>query len=215
MERQLGERLVSSRTVFTGRLISVRVDEVELPGGPRASREVVVHPGAVAIIPLLPQDRVVMIRQYRHPAAKVLYELPAGTLQPGESPADCARRELLEETGYQAGELAPLFSMYLSPGYCTELIHLFLATGLEPAASTGTDSDERVEPFILTLSEALAMIGRGDVQNAAAVAGLLAVGAQERRLARALAQGRPACTREGAGKPLRRSLGAGGKEPSP
>jgi ADP-ribose pyrophosphatase len=188
-------------------LIAVRVDEVELPGGLRASREVVVHPGAVAIIPLLPQDRVVMIRQYRHPAGKVLYELPAGTLRPGESPADCARRELLEETGYQAGELAPLFSMYLSPGYCTELIHLFLATDLKQAASTCVDSDERVEPFILTLPEALAMIGRGDVQNAAAVAGLLAVAARECR--------RPACTREGITTLVRRSLGAGGKELSP
>lgn len=207
MERELAERLVSSRNVFTGRLISVRVDEVELADGSRTSREVVVHPGAVAIVPLLPANRVVMIRQYRHPAGKVLYELPAGTLQPGESPADCAHRELLEETGYQAGDLAPLFSMYLSPGYCTELIHLFLATGLKPGASTGADSDERVEPFILTLPEALAMIGRGDVQNAAAVAGLLAVGARE--------CSRPTCTRQGATTLVRRSLAAGGKEPSP
>jgi ADP-ribose pyrophosphatase len=174
MGRELTERLVSSHTVFQGRLISVRVDEVELPGGARALREVVVHPGAVAIVPALPGDRVVMIRQYRHPAGKVLCELPAGTLAPGELPADCARRELREETGYQAGDLRPLFSMYLSPGYCTELIHLFLATGLQPLAGTGGDSDERVEPFIVTLPEALAMIASGEIQNAATIAGLLA-----------------------------------------
>jgi len=175
----LTERLVCSRTVFAGRLLSVRVDEVELADGVRTTREVVVHPGAVAIVPLLHDDGVAMIRQYRHPAGKVLWELPAGTMRPGESPEACAGRELVEETGYQAGELIRLFAMYPSPGYCTEVIHVFLATRLAPAGrgqvpAPRPDRDERVEVVILTLAEAVAMIADGEVENAAAVAGLLA-----------------------------------------
>ena len=115
-----------------------------------------------------------MIRQYRHPAGKILYELPAGTLQPRESPEACARRELLEEVGYQAGALRRLFSMYLSPGYCTEQIHIFLASQLTPGAARHGDADEQVERVVLTLGQAIAMIARGEVENAAAVAGLLA-----------------------------------------
>ncbi len=182
MGKRLEERLTSSTTVFSGRLISVRVDEVELADGVHTTREVVDHPGAVAILPLLPEDRVVMIRQYRHAAGKVLYELPAGTLEKGESPEACARRELAEEVGYRAEHLRRLVTMYLSPGYCTERIHIFLATGLRPAGemefpSPRPDADERVEPVVMTLEEAVGMIAAGEVENAAAIVGLLAAAA--------------------------------------
>ncbi len=175
MDRELVERLISSQTVFRGRPISVRVDEVELPGGQRARREVVIHPGAVAIVPLLPDGGVIMIRQYRHAAGTVLYELPAGTLAPGESAVDCARRELAEETGYEAERLSLLFSTYLSPGYSSEIIHIFAASGLRRGAAAAPDEDERLETVTLPLSEAVAMVGRGEVQNAAAICGLLEV----------------------------------------
>jgi len=174
MDRELRERLIASQTVFQGHLISVRVDEVELPGGARAQREIVSHPGAVAVVPLLPDGRVVMIRQYRHAAGRILVELPAGTLQPGESPAECAHRELREETGYRAGELRPLLSTFLSPGYSSEIIHVFLAAQLQPAAGLALAPDESLQVVPLPLSEALAMVGRGEVQNAAAICGLLA-----------------------------------------
>lgn len=174
MDSRLVERLISSQTVFRGRFISVHVDEVELSDGRRARREVVDHPGAAAVVPLLPDGRVIMIRQYRHAAGKVLYELPAGTLAPGEAPLECAQRELAEETGYEAGCLRLLFSTYLSPGYSSEIIHVFAATGLRPAAHAGPAEDERLELMTLPLSEAVAMVGRGEVQNAAAICGLLA-----------------------------------------
>ncbi len=174
MERELGERLIGSREVFAGRLISVQVDEVELADGSRTTREVVSHPGAVAVVPMLDEKRVVMIRQYRHAAGRVVWELPAGTLGEGESAEECARRELVEEVGYEAGELRRLFSTYLSPGYSSELIHLFVARGLR-ATSPRRERDERIEAAPLAVEEAVAMIERGEVQNAAAICGLLAV----------------------------------------
>jgi ADP-ribose pyrophosphatase len=186
MDARLRERLIASKAVFKGRLISVRVDEVELFGGERARREVVVHPGAVAIIPLLPDGRVVMLRQYRHAAGKILYELPAGTLAPGESPLDCARRELMEETGYEAADLTLLFSTYLSPGFSSEIIHIFIATGLRPTQGASLDEDERLDLVVLPLDEAVAMVKRGEVQNAAAVCGLLAAHVWEGAAARGI-----------------------------
>jgi len=173
MARQLYERLIASREVFSGRLISVRVDEVALADGRETTREIVAHPGAVAVVPLLDDGAVVMIQQYRHAAGKVLWELPAGTLRPGEPPEHCAHRELTEETGYEAGRIQQLFSMYLSPGYTTELIHVFLARDLVPAAGCA-DPDERIDVVVLPMEKALEMVERGEVQNAAAICGLLA-----------------------------------------
>jgi ADP-ribose pyrophosphatase len=174
VDEELRERLISSRTEFEGRLVSLSVDDVELADGTRTVREVVHHPGAVAIVPLMPQHRVIMIRQYRHAAGRVLWELPAGILEPGESPEECAHRELAEETGYSAGEMRRILSTHLSPGCSTELIHIFLAEDLRPVAATG-DSDERIEPVVLPLSEAVAMVGGETPLSASAICGLLAV----------------------------------------
>jgi ADP-ribose pyrophosphatase len=149
------------------------VDEVALADGRKTTREIVAHPGAVAVVPLLEDGRVVMIQQYRHAAGKVLWELPAGTLRPGEEPQECARRELTEETGYEAGRIEEAFSMYLSPGYTTELIHVFLVRELVPAAGCG-DADERIDVVVVDMEKALEMVERGEVQNAAAICGLLA-----------------------------------------
>ena len=174
MTDELTERLIASRTVFEGRLLTVLVDEVELADGARARREVVRHPGAVAIVGLLDDGRVIMIRQYRHAAGEVLWELPAGVLEAGEEPAACARRELIEETGYAADEVAPLLSAFLSPGFSSEIIHLFLARDLS-RVEPSTEPDERIEIHALPFDKAVAMALRGEVRNAAAICGLLAV----------------------------------------
>jgi len=174
VDRELRERLISSKLMFEGALLSLRVDEVELPDGRKATREWVPHRGAVAIVPLLEDGRVVMIRQYRHAAGRVLWELPAGLLEEGEDPAATARRELAEETGYSAAELSPLFSTYLSPGFSGELLHLFVARGLSQVGAS-PEPDEHLVTALLPLGEAVAMVGRGEVQNAAAICGLLAV----------------------------------------
>ncbi len=180
MNDELIERLVSSQTVFEGRLLTVRVDEVELADGEYARREVVQHPGAVGIVGLLDDGRVVMIRQYRHATGEVLWELPAGVIEPGEDPAACARRELAEETGYAADDIRHLFSAFLSPGFSSEIIYLFIARGLREGESA-CESDERMEVHLVPFEEAIAMVLRGEVRNAAAVCGLLAVAALKRR----------------------------------
>jgi len=171
---ELTEVLIESDKVFEGRLISVRKDTVRLPNGRTSTREVVVHPGAVAIVPMLEDGRVILVKQYRHAVGKILMEIPAGTLYPDETPEECALRELREEVGYAAGRLEKLTSVYLAPGYSTELIHLFLATDLQPAEGE-TDEDEFLKPVTLTLDEAIAQITDGEIQDAKTVAALLLV----------------------------------------
>lgn len=168
------ERMVTSRAVFEGRLLTLTVDEVELGDGRRATREVVHHPGAVAIAPLLGDGRMVLVRQYRHPAGRVLLEIPAGTLAPGETPEACAHRELIEETGYRAGKLEPLFACYLAPGYSTELIRIFVASVLQPAEQA-TDEDETVEVVTYPLDELRRMIRDGRIQDAKTICAILAL----------------------------------------
>lgn len=168
------EKLLRSEKVFDGRLISLRKDTVRLPNGRESTREVIVHPGAVAIVPMLDDRKVVLVSQYRHAVGKTLMEIPAGTLHPDERPEDCALRELREETGYIAGRLEKLLSLYLAPGYSTELIHLFLAEDLRPAKSE-KDEDEFIELAVVPLDEAVVKILEGEIQDAKTVAALLLV----------------------------------------
>ncbi len=169
------ETTISSKLVFSGRVIRLRVDEVALePDGRKSSREVVDHPGAVAVVPVLPDGRVVLVRQYRYAAGEELTEIPAGTLYPGEDPEACARRELAEETGRKAAGLEGLGSFYTSPGFSGELIHIYLArladdSGGEPHP----DEDERLEAFAVPLDEALSLADGGCLRDAKTAVGLL------------------------------------------
>lgn len=171
---ELKEKLIGSEKIFEGRLISLRRDTVLLPNGRTSTREVVAHPGAVAIVPILEDGRVVLVRQYRHAIGKILTEIPAGTLHPDETIVECAARELREEVGYSVGRLEKLTSLYLAPGYSTELIHLFVATDLRPAKDE-TDEDEFLEPVTMTLDEAISQIADGKIQDAKTVVALLLV----------------------------------------
>lgn len=169
---RLTETTVASETIYEGRLLRVRVDTVALPSGRTTTREVVEHRGAVAVVPVLDDDRLLLVRQYRQPAGRVLLEIPAGTLDPGEAPEDCARRELAEETGYRPGRLIPLYKTYLAPGYSSEMLHCFLGLDLVPAEG-GPDHDENLELEIITLAEAEAMLERGEINDAKTLCGLL------------------------------------------
>ncbi|VEF47900.1 MutT/NUDIX family protein [Bacillus freudenreichii] len=150
------EKTVGTKPIFDGKIISVQVDEVELPDGKRSSREIVRHPGAVALIPLTNEKKIVMVEQYRKPLERSLIEIPAGKLEPGEEPAVTAERELEEETGYRAGKMEYITSFYTSPGFANEIIHIYLATELEALDNPADgDEDEFVELVEISLEEAL------------------------------------------------------------
>jgi ADP-ribose diphosphatase len=142
MKSQL--RVLSSKSLYKGRVLHVKLDRVVEPGGVEATREVVEHYGSVVIIPRLPDGRIVMVRQFRYPARKRMWELVAGSMEPGESVIRAARRELLEETGYFAGSLKRLFSFYPSPGFLTEQMHLIEAGNLK-LSEASPEEDERIE----------------------------------------------------------------------
>jgi ADP-ribose pyrophosphatase len=165
------ERTVSSRRAFSGRLLSLRVDEVELESGRRATREVVEHPGAVAIL-AWDGERLAAVRQWRQAAAADLLEIPAGTREPGESPLESAERELAEECGLRAGRWEEGPSFYTAPGFSTELLTLFLATNLS-AVEVAPPEDEALERSWLTLADAVAAIDDGRIRDAKSLVGIL------------------------------------------
>jgi ADP-ribose pyrophosphatase len=167
-----GARRISTRRVYEGHVLSLDVDEVEEPGGVRATREVVRHRGSVATLAVHDDGRVVLIRQYRYPVDQPVWELPAGRIDPGESALEGARRELEEETGLRAARIEPMGVFYTTPGFCDEVMHLFRATGLSQGPPR-PEADERIEARSLTLDEARAMIGAGAIREGKTLVALL------------------------------------------
>ena len=170
---------VSSRTVYSGHVVTLRVDDVRMPGGEVKAREVVQQPGAVGVVALDEAGQVVLIRQYRHPVREWLVELPAGLLDvPGEKAYRTAARELAEETGLTAGRWDVLVDVRNSPGLSTEAVRVFLARDLAPVPDAdrhvGTDEETDLGVHRVPLDEAVAGVFSGEVQNALAVSGLLA-----------------------------------------
>ncbi|WP_134698882.1 NUDIX hydrolase [Ammoniphilus sp. YIM 78166] len=162
------ERTVNSERIFEGKVITLQVDEVELPNGNLSKREIVRHPGAVAVIAVTPEDKMVLVRQFRKPLEKTILEIPAGKLEKGEAPIDCAKRELIEETGYRATDMKHVSSFYTSPGFADELIHIYEATGLT-AGEAKPDHDEFVDLVEVTWDEANGYIQSGDIIDAKTV----------------------------------------------
>jgi ADP-ribose pyrophosphatase len=169
--RVMPERTLSSRAAFTGRLLGLRVDEVELESGKRTTREVVEHPGAVAIL-AWDGERLAAVRQWRQAAAAELLEIPAGTREPDESPLVTAQRELAEECGLTATHWQEGPAFYTAPGFSTELLTLFLATDLH-AVVVAPPEDEALERSWLTLSDALTAIDDGLIRDAKSLVGIL------------------------------------------
>jgi ADP-ribose pyrophosphatase len=168
---------IESRRAYTGKIISLDVDTVRFPDGSTGRLEMIRHPGASAIVPFLSDPRgedpqVLMIRQYRYATDGYMYEIPAGRLDKGESPRDCAVRELKEETGCTAELMDHLLTMYTTPGFTDEKIHLFMATGLI-AGETKHEADEFMDLHPMRLSRALEMVEAGGIQDAKTALGLL------------------------------------------
>lgn len=162
----------SSERVFTGRAFTLRVDQVSLDGKPPLSWEVLEHPGGVSIVPFDDDGNILMVRQYRHAVGVELLELPAGTLKKGEDPALTAHRELQEEIGMDAANLELIGEFFLAPGYSSELMRVYLATGLTPAVLP-QDEDEVIEVERVPFEEAVRMALNGQIRDAKSVSGLL------------------------------------------
>ena len=171
-DEKTGARILRHERVYSGRVLDLDVDEVEEPGGVRGTREVVRQPGSVAALPVHDDGRLVLVRQYRYPVDTHVWELPAGRLDPGETPDEGARRELEEEVGLRARSLEPLLVFWTTPGFCDEVMHLFRATGLE-SVPPRPEEDEDIEAAIFTLAEAQAMMTRGEIREGKTVVALL------------------------------------------
>ena len=164
-------QLLTRKTIYRGRIIQLDLERVQLPGGTVHELEIIRHPGASCIVPFVSEDEVLLLRQYRHAAGGFLYELPAGTLEEGEDPDDCAVRELEEETGFKTGRLEKLGSIRTTPGFSDELIHLYVAHELAPGTQATEDCEIlSVERF--GLDEALEMIRDGRLIDAKSICGL-------------------------------------------
>jgi len=161
----LHEETISTSYLYRGKIINVRQDRVKGFREKVAFREVVEHPGAVAILALDAQNEIFVVRQHRQPAGEILLEIPAGKIDPGENPLDCARRELLEETGLEAKEWNELSQFYTSPGFCDEKIFLYQAEELNKAFSPTTDPDENIAVEKIPLVEAGKMIADGQIKD--------------------------------------------------
>ena len=165
------ERTVSSQHIFQGRAVRLRVDEVELPSGRVTTREVVEHDDCVVIVALDGDDNVLLVRQYRQAVDRELLELPAGGIDPGESPEDCVCREMREETGYSPAHVERLGGFYPAPGYCTEYLHLYLATGLDLSPLVAEDT-ESIELVRVPKDRVLDLVASGEICDAKSIAGL-------------------------------------------
>ena len=171
-DAHLVETKVDSEPVFDGKLLHVRRDVVRLPDGALATREYVVHPGAVLIVPVLADGRLVALRQYRYPVRQVFVEFPAGKVDPGEAQFATAQRELAEESGYTAAAWTPLGRIHSVVGYSNEAIDIYVAEGLTHVGSR-PDEGEFLEVVVMSVEEMLAALDRGDITDAKTVAALL------------------------------------------
>jgi ADP-ribose pyrophosphatase len=167
---RLEEKTIQTKEIYSGKVVSLQLQEVELPNGKMAKREIIKHPGAVAIIAITDENKIVMVEQFRKALERIIVEIPAGKLEKGEEPVDCARRELEEETGYECRNLELLVSFYTSPGFADEIVHVYIAKGLvkkENAAEL--DEDEFVNLEELTLDEAIEYIKEQKIYDAKTV----------------------------------------------
>ncbi|MDX1918233.1 MAG: NUDIX hydrolase [Candidatus Caenarcaniphilales bacterium] len=172
MTEIIPEKRLDSVLIHDGEILKLKLDQVLLPNGHTANREVVIHPGGVVIIPFTPEGKFVLVKQFRYPVGEVLWEFPAGRLNPGEEPRLAAERELKEETGFQGGELKDLGKIYTAPGFCDEILYFYLATEIQPGEAR-PDHDEFVEALTFTSQEVEDYIHAAMIKDAKTIVGFL------------------------------------------
>jgi len=167
----MNETVIASERIYEGKIVNLRRDTIRLQNGKEAKREIVEHGGAVAIVPMRDANTVLLVRQFRLAAGGALLEIPAGGMNEGESPEECARRELAEEIGLVPNTMTPLYAAFVAPGYTTEKIYGFLAQDLREE-KLAPDEDEFVETVTMSLEDAIAAIATGEIQDMKSIAGL-------------------------------------------
>ncbi len=167
------ERQLSRTEIYKGRIVRLFNDEVLLDSGRKTQREVVEHNGVVACLPFINRNDVILINQYRYPVKKELFEIPAGIIERGETPRDAVKRELLEETGYSSNNIEYLLKFYTSPGYSTEIIHLYFAYNLKREIPN-TDYDEEISIKLISLQRCIDMIKEGEICDAKTIIAIIA-----------------------------------------
>ncbi|MGB7847405.1 MAG: NUDIX hydrolase [Candidatus Acidiferrum sp.] len=165
-------KILKSEVVYQGKVFGVRRDEVLEPGGLRATREVITHPGSVVVLPVLADGRIVMIRQYRHATRQYLWELVAGRIDEGETVKEAAARELLEETGYRAKRFTEFMDVFPTPGFLEERMHILLAEGLKEGEAQ-PEEDEKITSRLYGVQELKQMMRSGKLRDAKSIAGIL------------------------------------------
>jgi ADP-ribose pyrophosphatase len=171
-KRSESGQILSSETIYDGPIFGVRRDQVLEPGGSRTTREVITHPGSVVVLPLLPDGRILLIRQYRHATRQYLWELVAGRIDPGESPREAGAREMIEETGYRAKKFKIFLDVFPTPGFLEERMYILLAEGLTPGEAR-PEEDEKITAKAFSLEQLDAMVRSGKLRDAKTIAGLL------------------------------------------
>ena len=166
-------KVIKRNIIFHGKVFDVKVDEIEYNGtGNKSFRQVAVHPGGAVVLPLKSNGKIVLISQYRYPHNEILLELPAGKLEKDEDPLLCATRELTEETGYTSGKITKLGKIYTTPGFCDEVLHIYLAEDLTPGNHAREEGEEGMEVIELTLDEIKEKIRTGNIVDAKTICGI-------------------------------------------
>ena len=166
------EKTINSDRIYTGKVISLKVDTVEIENKGYKKREIVEHPGAVGIVALTDENKIVLVKQFRKPIEQVIWEIPAGKLEKGENPKDCAIRELKEETGYSANNIKLIHKFYTSAGFSNQRMYIYLATGLIPGECK-FDEDENIDIHHVDLCEVYNMINKNEIEDAKTTIGIL------------------------------------------
>jgi ADP-ribose pyrophosphatase len=166
-------KVKKSEILFSGKVFDLQVDEIEYDSGNKGIREVAVHPGGAVVVPVKNDGKIVMVKQFRYPLQKFLLEMPAGKLDRNEEPLKCAVRELEEETGYKTNRIIELGSISTTPGFCTEILHIFLATDLVPGNHNREEGEHGMEIFEFTLKEIEKKIQAGEIVDAKSICGVM------------------------------------------
>jgi ADP-ribose pyrophosphatase len=165
-------KIKESKTIFNGYVFNIKVDQIEYNSGNKGIREVVVHNGGAVVVPVKDDGKIILVKQYRYPFDEWMYELPAGKLEIDEDPLVCAARELTEETGYTTSDISPLGKIYTSPGFCTEILYIYLAQNLKPGNHNREEGEHGMEVYELTLNEVNKMISSGKIVDAKTISGI-------------------------------------------